>query len=361
MVHSLSSLSIASTASDGSDGGTTVTQDSVGKQTYGSRAEREAKAAARQAKRDAKKGETSASPATNSHSEESKEALNAAARRATGVLASEKRARDVKIIGFSLHLHANILVEDTTIELNHGQRYGLIGRNGCGKSTLLKALAAREVPIPDHIDTYLLTEEAAPSELTGLEYVIDSARKEAARLEALSETVLAELGPDSDVLMDIYDRQAELDPSTFESRASAILVGLGFNSKTLHKQTKDMSGGWRMRVALARALFIAPTMLLLDEPTNHLDLEACVWLEDYLATYAKILVVVSHSQDFLNGVCSNMMVMQNRKLRYWGGNYDTYLKTRSEQDSAQLKEYKKQQVRSLTGFRRSCRSTSSSR
>jgi hypothetical protein len=98
--------------------------------------------------------------------------LNAAARMATGVLASEKRARDVKIVGFSLSLHSAILVEDTTIELNWGQRYGLIGRNGCGKSTFLQCVAAREVPIPEHIDTYLLAEEAKPSEATALEYVI---------------------------------------------------------------------------------------------------------------------------------------------------------------------------------------------
>jgi len=98
--------------------------------------------------------------------------LNAAARMATGVLASEKRARDIKIVGFSLSLHSAILVEDTTIELNWGQRYGLIGRNGCGKSTFLQCVAAREVPIPDHIDTYLLAEEAKPSEATALEYVI---------------------------------------------------------------------------------------------------------------------------------------------------------------------------------------------
>jgi ATP-binding cassette subfamily F protein 2 len=99
-----------------------------------------------------------------------------------------------------------------------------------------------------------------------------------------------------------------------------------------------------MRVALARALFKAPSILLLDEPTNHLDLEACVWLEDYLSTYPKILIVISHSQDFLNGVCTHMMVMQQEKLRYWSGNFDAYLKTRTEQDTNQIKLYKKQQV-----------------
>ena len=151
-------------------------------------------------------------------------------------------------------------------------------------------------------------------------------------------------GPESELLFDLYDRQDELDPSTFESRASTILVGLGFKSSasdseggsTIHKKTKDMSGGWRMRVALARALFVSPSILLLDQPTNHLDLEACVWLEDYLSTYKKILIVISHSQDFLNGVCTDMMVMQEQKLKYWSGNYDSYMKTRTEQETNQV-------------------------
>ncbi len=264
-------------------------------------------------------------------------------RTATGILASEKRARDIKIQSFSLSLKGRPLVEDTTIELNYGQRYGLIGANGCGKSTMLRCLAAREVPIPEMTDVYLLSEEAKPSHLSAIEWVIDAARKEVIRLEAQEELVISEDGPESELLSAIHDSLDLLDPNTFETRASRILLGLGFTTATLHKATKDMSGGWRMRVALARALFIQPTLLLLDEPTNHLDLEACVWLEYYLSSYSKNLIVISHSQDFLNGVCTNMMVLQQRKLRYWGGNYDQYIKTKTEQDLNQLKLYKKQQ------------------
>ncbi|KAG1152632.1 hypothetical protein G6F36_014616 [Rhizopus arrhizus] len=112
----------------------------------------------------------------------------------------------------------------------------------------------------------------------------------------------------------------------------------------MQKKTRDMSGGWRMRVALARALFIKPTLLLLDEPTNHLDLEATVWLEEYLKTYDRILVMVSHSQDFLNGVCTNMMhLTHKRKLVYYGGNYDMFVKTKQENEVNQAKAYAKQQ------------------
>ena len=275
-------------------------------------AARAAKKAAEKADRAAKKGPTEAGGDV-----EVKAKAVVQDRTATGILTSEKNARDIKVSSFSLSLYGRMLVEDTSLELNYGQRYGLLGRNGCGKSSLLKVIANREIPLPDHIDTYLLEEEAKPSEATALEYVINSAKEEMARLEALAEKLLAERGPDCDELIEVNDRQSELDPSTFETRASSILVGLGFNSKTVHKQTKDMSGGWRMRVALARALFISPSLLLLDEPTNHLDLEACVWLEDYLSRYPKLLIVVSHSQDFLNGVCTMMMVMQAKKLKSW--------------------------------------------
>ena len=134
-----------------------------------------------------------------------------------------------------------------------------------------------------------------------------------------------------------------MDPSTFHVRASLILTGLGFNKKTIHKKTKDMSGGWRMRVALAKALFVKPSLLLLDDPTAHLDLEACVWLEEYMKKWDRTLILVSHSLDFLNGVCTNMIDLRQQQLMYYGGNYDSYMKTRGEQEINQTKAYEKQQ------------------
>ena len=261
----------------------------------------------------------------------------------TGVLASLEASRDVKITSASLVFHGKVLFNDTTIEVNFGRRYGLLGENGCGKSTLLKSIAKREFPFPEHVDIYLLNEGAPPSDMGALEWVVKEAENEMARMEKLSEDILENDGPDSPLLEDLYERMENMDPSTFHTRASLILTGLGFNKKTIDKKTKDMSGGWRMRVALGKALFVKPSLLLLDDPTAHLDLEACVWLEEYLKKWDRTLILVSHSQDFLNGVCTNMIDMRQKQLMYYGGNYDSYVKTRSEQEVNQQKAYEKQQ------------------
>ncbi|GCF01164.1 ABC transporter ATP-binding protein arb1 [Zygosaccharomyces mellis] len=261
----------------------------------------------------------------------------------TGVLDSLKTSRDIKLSSVSLLFHGKVLIQDSILELNYGRRYGLLGENGCGKSTFLKALAAREFPIPEAIDVYLLDEPAENSDYSALEYVVREAENELKRLEELVEKIIIDEGPESDYLEQLYERMDSLDPDTFETRAAIILVGLGFNKDTIQKKTKDMSGGWKMRVALAKALFVKPTLLLLDDPTAHLDLEACVWLEEYLKRFDRTLVLISHSHDFLNGVCTNMIDMRLQKLTAYGGNYDSYAKTRSELETNQMKQYHKQQ------------------
>ncbi|KAK9323423.1 P-loop containing nucleoside triphosphate hydrolase protein [Lipomyces orientalis] len=261
----------------------------------------------------------------------------------TGVLSSLVTSRDVKVTSVSLTFHGKVLIQDSTLELNYGRRYGLLGENGCGKSTFLRAIAAREYPIPEQIDIYLLNEPAEATSYSALEYVVREAENELKRLEQMAEDILEKDGPESTILEELYERIESMDPSTFEARASLILRGLGFNNTTIKKMTKDMSGGWRMRVALAKALFVKPSLLLLDDPTAHLDLEACVWLEEYLKRFDRILVLVSHSQDFLNGVCTNMIDMRLKKLNLYGGNYDSYVKTRAELETNQMKAYNKQQ------------------
>jgi ATP-binding cassette subfamily F protein 2 len=286
----------------------------------------------------------------------------------------DARSRDVNVQNFTLQHLNNIMLDGTAIVLNHGNRYGLIGRNGCGKSTLMKALGARAVPIPAGIDTFHLKEEVEPSDtMTALDAVM-SVDEERSRLErevedlnmaisALTDAAEKAGGTTSvgggdgggddgeltmdekqEILMDMltstYERLDDLDADTAETRARSILQGLGFTHDMQSKLTKDFSGGWRMRVSLARALFIQPTLLLLDEPTNHLDMEAVIWLEDYLSKWNKILLLISHSQDFLNNVCTHTIHFTHKqKLEYYDGNYDQFVKTKSELEENQMKQY----------------------
>ncbi|XP_022085059.1 ATP-binding cassette sub-family F member 2-like [Acanthaster planci] len=261
------------------------------------------------------------------------------ARACTGVLSSHPSSRDLKIDNYSLTFHGVELFQDTRVELTCGRRYGLIGLNGCGKSSFLSSLGNREVPIPDHIDIFHLKREMAASDKTALQCVmeVDELR---VRLEKEAEELAQLEGQEvEDTLMEIYERLDEMEADNAEVKAARILHGLGFTHAMMHTKTRDFSGGWRMRISLARALFVKPHLLLLDEPTNHLDLEACVWLEEELKSYQRILVLISHSQDFLNGVCTNIIHMHQGKLNYYSGNYDSYVKTRSELEENQMKKY----------------------
>lgn len=264
-------------------------------------------------------------------------------RSCTGVLNSHPQSRDIQFASFGLLYHGHELLADTTLELNYGRRYGLIGPNGCGKTTLLRALAARDVAIPEHINLYLVDREIAATDMSALEAVM-SVHEEKTRLEAEAEALMQQEGPDAEArLEDIYERLDAMESDMAETRAASILHGLGFSKEMQAQKTRDFSGGWRMRISLARALFVDPTFLILDEPTNHLDLEACVWLEEQLKNFKRILLMVSHSQDFLNGVCTNIIHMHQKQLRYYTGNYDVYIRTRAELEENQMKKYKWEQ------------------
>lgn len=308
------------------------------------------KTAAKKAAAAAKRGGKAAAAASSSKSAADAQngvtngmgALRISDRTCTGVLASHPLSRDIHIESLSLTFHGHDLIVDSELELNYGRRYGLLGLNGCGKSTLLSSIGCRELPIPDHMDIYHLTREIEASDLSSLEAVINC-DEERLKLEKEAELLAAQDDGGGEQLERIYERLEALDAATAEKRAAEILYGLGFNKQMQAKKTRDFSGGWRMRIALARALFMNPTILLLDEPTNHLDLEACVWLEETLKNFDRILVVVSHSQDFLNGVCTNIIHMQNKKLKFYTGNYDQYVQTRSELEENQMKQYKWEQ------------------
>ncbi|KAL7173732.1 hypothetical protein ACSBR2_033063 [Camellia fascicularis] len=308
------------------------------------------KAAQKKAAAAAKRGGKAAAAATSSKAAAAAvdnvangmDALRISDRNCTGVLCSHPLSRDIRIESLSLTFHGHDLIVDSELELNFGRRYGLLGLNGCGKSTLLTAIGCRELPIPEHMDIYHLSREIEASDMSSLEAVVNC-DEERLKLEKEAEALAAQDDGGGETLERIYERLEGMDASTAEKRAAEILYGLGFNKEMQGKKTRDFSGGWRMRIALARALFMNPTILLLDEPTNHLDLEACVWLEETLKNFESILVVVSHSQDFLNGVCTNIIHMQNKKLKIYTGNYDQYVQTRGDLEENQMKQYKWEQ------------------
>jgi ATP-binding cassette subfamily F protein 2 len=211
----------------------------------------------------------------------------------------DARSRDINVQNFSLQHMGSVLLDESQIILNHGNRYGLIGRNGCGKSTLLRALGARAVPIPRGIDIFYLSEEIEPSAtMTALDAVM-SVDEERLRLEKQADalnhllTDLADKASSGDMgeddeqtpeeqqeeimeaLNNVYERLDALDAATAEVRARSILKGLGFTHAMQSKLTKDFSGGWRMRVSLARALFIQPVCLLLDGTYLALSVVKC--------------------------------------------------------------------------------------
>ncbi|KAK7248173.1 ABC transporter [Aureococcus anophagefferens] len=268
-----------------------------------------------------------------------------------------RNCKDINVSNLTVTFHGAPILEGTDFVLNWGNRYGFIGRNGSGKSTLMRAVGARAIPIPESIDIYHLTTEYPATEETALYAVmkVDAERAAVEReIDELNDAMaeLAEADDDeaaedaTERLTVLYERLEELDSATAETRACAILTGLGFSPERQQQKTRDFSGGWRMRVALARALFIQPALLLLDEPTNHLDMEAVVWLEDYLSRWTKMLFMVCHSQDFLNNVCTHVVHLDaaHRRLAYYRGNYDMFVETRRDAAVEQLKKYDAEQA-----------------
>lgn len=156
-------------------------------------------------------------------------------------------------------------------------------------------------------------------------------------------------GDESDEVIDrlgiVVEELANMGADSMEAKAHGILSGLGFTTEMQTKPTKMFSGGWRMRISLARALFVEPTLLMLDEPTNHLDLNAVIWLDDYLQSWKKTLFVVSHDQDFLNSVCQEILHIEDLKLIAYKGNYDSFKKAEADRLKQTLKAYEKQEKR----------------
>ena len=273
--------------------------------------------------------------------------------RARGKKAERLNGLDIRVKSFDLHIGAGQkLLDNAEIDVTYGTRYGIIGRNGIGKSVLLRAISQREGPfsvIPDWYTILHVEQEIVGNEQSPLAIVLSSDRErlwllsEADRLESTEEEDEDEEGYTLD---DIYERLREIEAHKAESRASAILAGLQFDAEEARsKPSKEFSGGWRMRIALARALFMAPELLILDEPSNHLDLSAAIWLENYLSTYKKTLLLVSHDESMLNECVDNIIHFFDRKLYSYRGNYSAYLIARDQRWATDVKKRHAQDIK----------------
>lgn len=287
----------------------------------------------------------------------------------TSVLEGENDAdanvKDITVENFSVSARGKELFKNASVKISHGKRYGLIGPNGKGKSTLLKLLAWRKIPVPKNIDVLLVEQEVVGNERTALEAVV-SANEELLKVRQevadLQNTLASGEGDENDddagaaeKLTELYEKLQIMGSDAAESQASKILAGLGFTKDMQGRATRLFSGGWRMRISLARALFVQPTLLLLDEPTNHLDLRAVLWLEEYLGRWKKTLVVVSHDRDFLNTVCTEIIHLHDEKLQVYRGNFDDfesgYEQRRKEVNKSYEKYTKQVKIAKRTGSR----------
>ncbi|KAK4157061.1 hypothetical protein C8A00DRAFT_40543 [Chaetomidium leptoderma] len=276
------------------------------------------------------------------------------------------KSKDIKIDNIDVSIGGNRILTDTTLTLSYGHRYGLVGNNGVGKSTLLRALSRREVPIPTHISILHVEQEITGDDTPAIQAVLDAdvwrkvllkeqaeinqklADIEAQRVSmADTSTDAAKLDKDREAqdqrLGDIQSKLAEMESDKAESRAASILAGLGFSPERQQFATKTFSGGWRMRLALARALFCEPDLLLLDEPSNMLDVPSITFLSNYLQGYPSTVLVVSHDRAFLNEIATDIMHQHSQRLDYYrSSNFDAFYATKEERKKTAKREYETQ-------------------
>jgi ATP-binding cassette subfamily F protein 3 len=236
----------------------------------------------------------------------------------------------LEISDLTYRVGARLLFDGASAFIAEGWKVGLVGRNGAGKSTLLRLIQEDANKPNASIRTRRgarmgFVAQEAPQVETPLIDIVLEADAELTALNAEAETA-----SDPQRIADIHMRLAEIEAYSAEARASAILVGLGFEQEDLHRPAREFSGGWRMRAALAGVLFSRPELLILDEPTNYLDLEGAAWLEEYLRDYEHTVVVVSHDREMLNRSVTHVMALDDRKLEVFVGGYDAYLRKKAE-------------------------------
>ena len=247
----------------------------------------------------------------------------------------------LNINNLTYRIQGRVLLEDASLVLPDGVKAGFVGKNGTGKTTLFHLIQKHigadsgSIEVNKKARIGAVAQEAPAGDETVLDVVL-AADKERAALLAEAETAT-----DAHRIGEIHMRLADIDAHSAEARASSILKGLGFEHDRQNAPTRELSGGWRMRVALAAVLFSQPDLLLLDEPTNYLDLEGTLWLEKYLATYPYTVFLISHDRDLLNKAVNAIVHLEHRKLTFYKGNYDTFESTRRMQMELNNKQREK--------------------
>ena len=246
----------------------------------------------------------------------------------------------------SLRRGRKVLIENASFQVHAGQRLGLIGANGSGKSSLFAMLLGEleaddgELKLDPKDQIAHVAQESPQSSASAVDYVMDGD----AELREVQQAIAAGEASDENPDLHLLDERMEIiDGFTAESRASRLLHGLGFAAEEYAKPVREFSGGWRMRLNLARALMCRSDILLLDEPTNHLDLPAILWLERWLKRYEGILLVVSHDRDFPDQVCTRIAHIEHQEIHLFSGNYSQFETLRAEQLSQQQSMYVRQQ------------------
>ena len=258
----------------------------------------------------------------------------------------------ISIDKFSLSVAGKTLFKDSPLTISPENIYGLIGKNGVGKSSLLKQLALTNIFSENKIRVLYVEQELEMDDNNPVDFIYKSNVKLCALTneQVKIEEQLEEENSDDDfdelnkryeeILTEIggFNKEGET------GKIKSILKGLGFTNDTMEQSCKIFSGGWRMRISLARALYLKPDLLLLDEPTNHLDLEAIIWLSNYLSTWEKIAIIVSHNIGFLNNCCSYILNIEHQKIVPYKGNYALFklsLKQKLKEEAKVYDAYEK--------------------
>ncbi len=241
---------------------------------------------------------------------------------------------------------AKVILDSASVTLNPGEKIGLVGRNGAGKSTLFAMLNGSlhedggEFSIPSQWRMAQVAQDMPETEQSATAYVVEG---DVVLLAAQIEVQASEASGDGDRMAHAYMELYDAGAHDAQSRAQALILGLGFKVAELENPVNSFSGGWRMRLQLARALMCPSDLLLLDEPTNHLDLDALVWLEAWLKRYQGTMLVISHDREFLDAVTDVTVHIESAKLTRYGGNYSKFEDLRAEQMALQQGAYSKQQ------------------